>query len=255
MHRASCPAVLRATALSGPVFVLTAGIAWILLLASPVEARPRDEVMSNAFRCAPIGDSRKWLDCYYGAAQPARAALGMQPAPDAQVRLVSSPPADGAPAKDAAVRDEVLSGAFRCNASGGDRQWLDCYDAAAQPMRAALGLSAAPQTRTASLPAAPVDPGPGSSSQAFGLPPPPKFKDDPNRVMSRMSFYTFDAHGVFTVTLANGQVWQQVAGDTTVAHWKKPAENYVVQISHGFLGSYNFQVKNEPGLFKVLRLS
>ena len=70
-----------------------------------------------------------------------------------------------------------------------------------------------------------------------------------------MADYKFDPHGVFTVTLANGQVWRQVAGDTTIAHWKKPPENYAVRISHGFLGSYNFQVKNEPGLFKVLRLS
>src|SRR5579863_10468235 len=74
--------------------------AWIALCGSPAEARPRDEVMSGAFRCAPIGDSRKWLDCYYGAAQPARAALAMQPAPDAQVRLVSSPLSDGTEPRD-----------------------------------------------------------------------------------------------------------------------------------------------------------
>ena len=70
-----------------------------------------------------------------------------------------------------------------------------------------------------------------------------------------MASYAFDKHGVFTITLANGQVWQQVAGDTTVAHWEKKPDNYVVQISHGFLGSYNLHVKNEPGFFKVLRVS
>jgi hypothetical protein len=233
-------AMFRAFAL-----VLVAGAA---IGFSPAQARPRDAVMSNAFRCAPIGDSRKWLDCYYGAAQPARAALGMPPAPDAQVRLVSSPP-DGMPPRDVAVRDDVLSGAFRCTASSDDRQWLDCYYAAAQPMRVALGLPSAPQAATAPLPA---DVKVGS---AFGMSPPPKFKDNPDRVFSRMASYAFDQHGIFTVTLANGQVWQQVAGDTTIAHWKKPAADYAVQISHGFLDSYNFQVKNQPGLFKVIRLS
>src|ERR1700761_9193190 len=84
--------------------------AWVGISGLPAQARPRDEVMSGAFRCAPIGDSRKWLDCYYGAAQPARAALGMQPAPDAQVRLVSSPVSDGTQPRDVAVRDQVLSG-------------------------------------------------------------------------------------------------------------------------------------------------
>ncbi|HVW75598.1 MAG TPA: hypothetical protein VHC39_18310 [Rhizomicrobium sp.] len=207
----------------------------------PAQARPRDEVMSGAFRCAPIGNSHQWLDCYYGAAQPARAALGLPPAPDAQIKLVSAPAPDGTSPADVAVRDEVLSGAFRCNTVGNDRQWLDCYYAAAQPMRAALGLSPVPAAKSI-------------SAGSFGMPAPPKLADV-RRVSSRMADYKFDAHGIFTVTLANGQVWQQVAGDTTIAHWKKPAADYLVEISHGFLGSYNFQVKNEPGLFKVLRIS
>ncbi len=45
----------------------------------PAAARPRDDAMSAAFRCAVIGEARQWLDCYYGAAQPVRAALGMPP--------------------------------------------------------------------------------------------------------------------------------------------------------------------------------
>jgi hypothetical protein len=231
--------------------------AWVGLSGSPAEARPRDEVMSGAFRCAPIGDSRKWLDCYYGAAQPARAALGMQAAPDAQTRLVSSPLSDGTEPRDVAVRDKVLSGAFRCGAAGSERQWLDCYYAAAQPMRATLGLPPAPQAETTALPAQTAmatASAAEATGRSFGFAAPPRFSDVKN-VQSRMADYKFDAHGTFTVTLANGQVWQQVAGDTTIAHWNKPPENYAVRISHGFMGSYNFQVKNVPGLFKVLRLS
>ena len=51
---------------------------WLLVpvcvgLAAPAQARPRDEALSGAFRCAVIADSHQWLDCYYGAAQPVRA--------------------------------------------------------------------------------------------------------------------------------------------------------------------------------------
>jgi hypothetical protein len=236
----------------GLLLPLVAGLIAAVVSVPSAQARPRDEVMSGAFRCAPISDSRKWLDCYYGAAEPARAALGMQPAPDAQVRLVTSPVSDGTPPKDVAVRDEVMSGAFRCSGSGSERQWLDCYYASAQPMRAVLGL---PPMPSAGLALAPAETRPVPLANGFGTPAPPKFKDNPDRMTSRMASYTFDNHGVFTVTLANGQVWQQVAGDTTFAHWKRPAENYVVRISHGFLGSYNLQVTKEPGLFKVLRVS
>ncbi len=52
-----------------------------ILFAAPAMARPRDDAMSAAFRCGVIGEARQWLDCYYGAAQPVRAALGMPPAP------------------------------------------------------------------------------------------------------------------------------------------------------------------------------
>ena len=73
------------------------------------------------------------------------------------------------------------------------------------------------------------------------------------RVVSRMARYRFDRYGIFTATLANGQVWRQLSGDTAYARWSKPAESYVVSISHGLLGSYRFQVKDSPGMFKVRR--
>lgn len=65
-------------------------------LVSPALAGPRDEVMQGTQRCAGIADDRTWLDCYYGAAQPMRAKLGLPPAPGAQQMLVP-PPVPGAP--------------------------------------------------------------------------------------------------------------------------------------------------------------
>ncbi|HKD48026.1 MAG TPA: hypothetical protein VKB67_10085 [Rhizomicrobium sp.] len=52
---------------------------------------PRDEVKAASLRCDSIADERNWLDCYYGAAQPVRADLGLPPAPASQQSLVPRP--------------------------------------------------------------------------------------------------------------------------------------------------------------------
>jgi hypothetical protein len=215
--------------------------------------------MSNAYRCAEIGDARVWLDCYYGAAQPVRVGLGLQPAPAAQVKLALSPPAGSAP-QAAATRDTVLSGASRCSQLNDDRQWLDCYYLAAQPMRALLNLSAAlqssrtanqnerlPPSRAASF--GPANPDRSTAVDGFGL-----VSSQANSVTGRMTSYNFDGKGIFTVVLSNGQVWRQLSGDTSFAHWKEPSDKYIVRISRGVLGSFNLEVQNNTGRFKVHRL-
>ena len=222
-----------------------------LLLALPGHAlaRPRDEVMSGAFRCATIGELRIWLDCFYGAAQPQRAALGMPPAPAAQVRLVASPPAGSVPPGEAAIRDDVMRNAFGCNSLPDERSWLACFYAAAAPARSRLGLASAPQDARPLPPPAPMRPAP-----EFGLhaPPPPAATAD--HIAARMTSYEFNQYGNFTVRLDNGQVWQQMSGDDVTARWTLPPGKYAVRISRGVLGSYNFQVRNNPGLFRVQRL-
>ena len=173
-----------------------------------------------------------------------------------------------------------MSAAFHCAAVGDSHQWLDCYYGAAQPMRAQLGLSPAPQARIAAQPAAPVPaarvaaaPPPRKKSggwfsgmfgddddaqvpeSQFGKPAPDKegLSAKVDHVVSRMADYKFDHYGIFTVTLANGQVWHQLSGDTDYAHWRKPANTYIASISRGWFGSYNFEVRNNPGLYKVQR--
>jgi hypothetical protein len=123
-------------------------------------------------------------------------------------------------------------------------------------MRSRLGLSPAPQAsiapdRSRSSEAS------KSPGQSFGLPQPDNsgLPAGADRVVSRMKSFSFDHYGVFTVTLANGQVWRQLSGDTKYAHWKEPAAKYVVNISRGWLGSYNFQIRGNPGLYKVRRQS
>jgi hypothetical protein len=217
----------------------------LLGLAAPsAQARPRDDVMSGAFRCAVIADTRTWLDCYYGAAQPARTALGLTPAPAGQTRLAAAPPPGPVSAADTALRDAVMGEAFRCNGLADEHQWLNCFYAAAHQTRSRLGLSAAASAVTAKPPPAP----------AFGMPrAAPASQGD--RVTARMASYAFDRYGIFTVTLENGQVWRQISGDDVLAHWKQPASRYVVRITRGALGSYNLEVRDSAGLFKVRRVA
>jgi len=63
----------------------------IVLASQAARADTRDEVWAAMQRCQAIADDRTWLDCTYGAKQPMRAKLGLQPAPEYQQRLV--PPA------------------------------------------------------------------------------------------------------------------------------------------------------------------
>lgn len=65
---------------------LTFGAA--LLGCTAAHADTRDDVLSGIGRCGVIHDDRTWLDCLYGAEQPMRAHLGLQPAPEFQQRLV-----------------------------------------------------------------------------------------------------------------------------------------------------------------------
>jgi hypothetical protein len=193
------------------------------------------------FRCAAIGDTRVWLDCFYGAAQPMRAALRLPPAPAAQTLLSQNPTVGASPA-DPDLRYRVTTDVIDCNGLGEDREWLDCYYAAAQPVRARLGLPPAPQVR----PQLPVQ-SRGSLTS---------FRSEPATVArfplsSRMSAYRFDGHGFFTVDLANGQTWRQLPGDTSMARWGKPASSYTVRISRGALHSFNLKVDGIGQEYKV----
>jgi hypothetical protein len=56
-------------------------------------ADTRDDVIAAIQRCGVMNDNRVWLDCVYGAIQPMRGQLGLQPAPEFQQRLVPPPQA------------------------------------------------------------------------------------------------------------------------------------------------------------------
>jgi hypothetical protein len=240
----------------------------LLVLVMPAQARPRDDVLSGAFRCAVIADSRAWLDCYYGAAQPVRAALSLPPALAAQIKLASAPPAGGAP-RDEAVRDDVMSNAAGCIRVTADRAWLECYYSAATPMRVQLGLASpqtlprpapAPQLASAAPPVRPVIP-----ARPAGPPPMPRntgllngLIDDLKPIVRNMPMqsYAFDKSGAFTVTLADGQVWKQSAEDEVYhpARWRQQAGEMQVTIAPGVMHTFNMKVEGESKSYKVRRV-
>lgn len=239
--------------------------ALLLLAATAAQARPRDEALSGAFHCSVIADSRQWLDCYYGAAQPVRASLGLAPALAAQMRLASAPPAGGAP-RDEDARDDVMGAAAGCIRVVGDRAWLDCYYSAAAPMRVRLGLQAPAQDQ-----ARPAPPPPRIASAAppppvrTGPPPMPRtggmfagLFNSPRPVVSDMPMqsFTFNKRGGVVVTLADGQEWEQIEGDegSNRADWNKNPSQMRVTIRAGMMNTFLMKVSDEMGLYKVKRV-
>jgi hypothetical protein len=81
------------------------------------------------------------------------------------------------------------------------------------------------------------------------------FDKQPIKGSGRMASYKFDRNGFFTVVLDNGEVWRQIDGDTTMAHWFKRPETYVVTVTSGALGSSNMRVKSDPHSYRVRRAS
>jgi prepilin-type processing-associated H-X9-DG protein len=154
------------------------------------------------------------------------------------------------------TRDAVMQGAERCEGIADNRVWLDCFYGSAQPMRAMLGLPAAPAAQTRLVPgpsagaaqrrARPQEQSGGFLSALIGNTK-PVASDMP------MTAYDFGRGGKFTVTMADGHVWQQAESDILLAKWNKPALSYKVTITNGSATDlYNMRVSGE--IFKVVRV-
>jgi hypothetical protein len=292
-------------------------LATVPALTEAALADTREQVMLRLPRCSGIADNRQYLDCYYAAVQPMRAELGLASAPQ-EVTYGAMFAGGAAPAsvlspQAAATREDVMLRLTRCASIGDTRQYLDCYYAAPQPLRAELGLAPAPQAATyaplfsltQSLPPAqrlgataaeqsrpnlvPQTAYSGSVSvlaqrmrqQAGGDGPtrlpfiggllgiksakvaPDQFglsnaRTIPNGVdhivqrISKVQFYK--PSGSFSVTLENGQVWRQVPNDDARARWQKDMAGTLATIAYGAGDTFNFSV-GEKIVYKVRRVS
>ena len=153
----------------------------------------------------------------------------------------------------AGPREDSRAGMARCDQILDDRGWLDCVYGAVQPMRARLGLSPAPDFQQRLVPGG-IGPAmrPPSPRPLAMAPAAPVRKGNENWV--HLSAYSFDRHGMFTVTLPDGTIWRQMADDVNYAHWKEPASHYVVSVGEG-LGDHGvLELQNDGNEYQVLRI-
>jgi hypothetical protein len=170
------------------------------------------------------------------------------------------------------TRSDILATFNRCGVFADDRTWLNCIYGAVQPMRSQLGLPPAPASQTnlvpSTVPMSQLPPPPPPPLPSSPPPPSPAVRQANNGGGSFMAFlaggqhvltnmplttYGVDRDGLFTVTLANGQVWHEVDGGPA-SHWHGPASHYHASIVKGSLGSYNLTIIGEGIQYKVLRI-
>ena len=189
--------------------ILAALVAGSALAPLPVLADAREDVVNGMTRCAGLTDDRQWLDCYYGAAQPMRAWLGLSPAPQSQLKLLQQTSQPTAPAAALALPATVTRAAVRT-----------------------------------------------------GPPPPPKksglfdvFGGSDVVNNAPIQSYQVTAKG-FTVTLPDGQVWKQTDEDASKfpVDWREPASSMRVTITQGALHSFNLMMGDETRHHKVTRI-
>lgn len=152
-----------------------------------------------------------------------------------------------------------------CTKISGDAARLACYDAAmgltkqapAAPQNAPrAGADAADATHAKpALPSAQVTPAQFGSEQLDSKttqsPSAPKALD---RITATVKSHRFNPWKKFTVTLANGQIWQQEDGDTSRPARFPDKKDLTVTISRGMFGSYNLQIEGSDLVYKVRRV-
>lgn len=173
----------------------------------------------------------------------------------------------------AASRDDTLEAVAKCATIVDDKLRLGCYDTMAPHVRDALGTP--PETASHSPTAdeqkswfgfdiAGLFGGNDNTTQRtpqqFGrenvetdaAPQAPEMQEI-DSISARVTDYSM-RDNKFTVFLDNGQVWQQLSGDETLARFiSNPKDNTVV-ISRGFLKSYNLKLNDNNSYYKVKRL-
>ena len=156
-------------------------------------------------------------------------------------------------------RDNIMAAFGRCGVFADDRTWLNCIYGAVQPMRGKLGLPPAPASQTNLVPS------PALMPQVPTPPPPARERENRGGVLSflvggqkilanvPLTAYNIDRDGLFTITLANDEVWREVPGSPS-PHWRGPASHYVASISKGALNSFNLIIADEGIQYKVQRV-
>lgn len=165
----------------------------------------------------------------------------------------------------AGPREDTLDGINRCRAIFEDRLFLDCLYGAAQPLRAKLGLAPAspgqvrlvPPAGTPNIVPVPMRPVSAPPSAVASRPAP----TGPIRAGTKPGFhewletFSFDGKGRFTVTLGNGEIWRQEAGDVPRADWRGRANDYYVELLADSNRTGQLRVRGETNVYRVTKLN
>ena len=208
----------------GPLAVL----AVFLLAAFPARAGAADDVIAAIGKCAALTDDAARLACYdnvAGRTKTVEAAPQTQPVPQA-------PPQAAAPARTAAAPPASKED---------DESWFGIADWFGSDKVSPAAQTTPRQFGSENLPPPPAAP---------GAPPPLEPLD---HITASVSDFAYNPFGRFVVFLDNGQIWQQLQGDTDQAHFSKNQKDQIT-ISRGILGSYNLEIVGHNGLYKVKRI-
>ena len=153
------------------------------------------------------------------------------------------------------AQDSLPAQLSGCLQIPGVLQRLACYDRVAHgavpasrssaserpPLRAAPPIASLPMIAT-------VPPAEGLGSERLRRATPVRRASE---MTAQVAALSYDPRGRFTITLDNGQVWRQVAGDTAVLQGRSIS---TVRISRGALGSYDLNVEGRNATYRVMRL-
>lgn len=174
-------------------------------------------------------------------------------------------------AASAGPRDDLIDGMAKCATVTNNAARLACYDALAPQLKAAQSAPQEPVENRAWYDPGRIfgtSPAQQTTPQQFGAeglarpPAPPPKPGEPapptppqplDSITAKVSDYAYNPYGRTVVFLDNGQIWQQILGDTDHPHFRKGEVNTVV-ISRGALGSYNMVINDAGSAIKVHRI-
>jgi len=196
-------------------------LAVFLLASFPAHAGANDDAMAAIGKCAALNDNTARLVCYDKIAGRPTTIETALPVPQA------APPAQTAAAAPATQKEE--------------ESWFGIADWFGSDKVSPAAQATPQQFGSESLPPPPAAPGA----------PPPLVPLD--QIVATVSDFAYNPYGRFVVFLDNGQIWQQLQGDTGQARFSKRKKDQVT-ISRGMLGSYNLVIGDHSGLYKVKRI-
>lgn len=79
-------------------------------------------------------------------------------------------------------------------------------------------------------------------------------KERPQSINAQISEIVVDPYNKVTVTLENGQVWRQLAGDDRTVRFPSPHQIYTAEIKRGVFGNYFMKIIERDRTIRVRRI-